>query len=792
VTSGSLRPRHTYQWAVVVVSVAAVLLLAGGSALTYGIDQVQAASSGKDPQPGPGITAVAPAGPVHMAGSDTELSVPQGLSCLLSFLGGGLQIVVFGPGCLYGSGSHGNPNLASEAVAADNLMTTLDNYLNITNAAAANDNATFQELLSYYEDRAEALVPSFLNGTWNQTVADEIAVDSGLVPSIEGLNAAIAEQEYQDWNATAEGWDISFGSGGAYASDSAEFEIATPYGATATIAPNGFDLHVTQPWEVWKDTGAAPNALYFNMESGGTIVTTNLTNASDEGAEGNFVVDDLTNPAHSFDVPQVTYRQWIENAVPLESELNDVSPFDLLKLVCNSDCGNAVSSYVETSGAFGFANVTTATCGDLVACGGATPDLMAPFLKIGNLSNINPFFAPSSDGVCIGLTAGPSVPCSTEVTPSGGNSQSFGTGTSAVVAGNRTLYSLGPTFQHIVNNTLTMAYDYWLTLRATTDDGKYAIPATCVIPPPSDAFPTATDFTNFQLDPNDVEGVYLSYLNGVAGENGGTFTDSADFCGDSNLGFTFNWTGAWHLVLNISASVYLADASGPVNLAGQPDLNETYGNPATWPVYDIDPTLLYPYEYTDYVTVGDVYPIPINNPIIGVLVDYSGNLYYNDSTAGLKPAWGVPTYLSLTGTGNYVYTSGVSSSTSSGSPVADGDAIYISYCDWKGTVLTTGEGCPITTTYFDNFSFGLVHAILPPPPSGGGGAGSSGVNGGFCNSLFGWIPFIGSDITDLCNFVLGALEIVLIVLLLVVAIWFVAKSYGNRRSGGGRTTINVH
>jgi hypothetical protein len=779
-----IRRRGRGHWPTVILALIAVLLFIGGSALTYGIAQAPATAAGKDSS----LAAVAPIGPVHATGEPGQLVTvgpPPGEVCTIRFRDGGYPIYVFsGWACnlLDGGNTPGTPGTGGATVAAQNIATTLDNYLNITNAAVANDNATFQELLSYYEDRAEAIVPYFLNGTWNTSVYDQIAIDSGLAPSIEGIETAIADQEYQDWNATATSWNLAFGGSSVYSADTEAVE-ALYGGATAiTSAVNGYDLSVSQPFEFW---ASGQNAIYINLEPGGTIINANVFNTTDTST---FTVYDLTQ-GFSFSVPSVSYSNWATDSVPTESTAEGINQFDLLKLVCTSSCPGDV----EISGGYVFENdthyaLTGAPSVSLGYFGAGYPTIQ--LISSSGSHLYPPIVVPrNSEEVC--LTDSPlplgSGTCTTSIDPTGGNSSGTGAPGQSL-GGPATMTQFGYTAQSLINNTMVMAYDYWLTLRAITADGKDAIPATCVIPPPSDAFPTATDFLNFGLDANDIEGVYLSYLNGVAREYNATFTHSSYFCGDPDLGFTFNWTSAWNLELNISASIYLADAAGPLNLAGQPDHNVTYGTVSTWPVYHIDPALLYPYEYTAEVPIDSIYPLPINNPFIGVLVDYSGNLYYNSSSAALTPAWGIPTYLTLNGDGNYAEISGTSSGITSGTPVADGDAIYINSCVWHG--VTENVSCPLSATYFDNFSFGLVHAILPPPPSGGGGAGSSGVNGGFCNSLFGWIPFIGGDITDLCNFVLGILEIVLIVGVFLLAIWIVIRHRSG--GGGGRTTINVH
>jgi hypothetical protein len=318
-----------------------------------------------------------------------------------------------------------------------------------------------------------------------------------------------------------------------------------------------------------------------------------------------------------------------------------------------------------------------------------------------------------------------------------------------------------------------------------TTNGTYPIPSDCSIPTPSDAIPAATDFTTYALNADNVEAVYLAYLNSVYRGPGTTFTSVTDLCGNPHLGFVFNWTGFWHARLNISLSIYLSNGTSPVGVNGSLDTHEIYLSPSTWAVTTVDPALLYPFEYTADLPTQKIVPIAVNNPMAALLINYTGNVLYG--ATDLKPNWGVPTYLTLEGAGNYSLVNGTTSTVTSGKPVTDGDAIYINSCRLNNVTQST---CNISATYFDNFSFGLVHAISPPVPVPIGG--SSGLNGAFCGSLFSWIPVIGSLITGACNFVLGFLEIILIIVVLAIAIWLVSKVSGSRSSRGGGSTVNVY
>lgn len=745
-------------WPTVVLSVTSVLLFAGASLAETGL----VASSGTVAGP---LSAFGSGGAVSnshiksaLSGSDCasgwtffwtfclpQIGLPSGLTCFLPIP---LPIVVneaiFGPGCgVIPSSEVAAVNLANAHVAAQNLMTTLFNYLNVTNSGTANVNATFQELLSYYESRAEAIIPYFVGQPWNQTMYDFIATLSGLVPSLEGIEGSFASQQYQDWNATAAGWDIAFGSGGTFDATTAQWDIneTGTFSGNFPVAFNGYDVNVTRPYEdrtTYASGGTGGPTIYFNMAPGGTIVDANYAKQSGTGWQGNFTVFDLTQGTHFF-VPSESYGNWANGTIPLEAKLHNVSQFDLLKMVCNTNCS---SSTLETDFAYAFENNTN------LPLGSQNQNTMIPMVNVLNPAAGIYWPVPSTRfNTCIAFSGPGNPPCDTSVTATGGNSIELSSGPGQAIGGNKTFLAFAETAQSLVNNTMTMAYDYWLTLRAITENGTYAIPPNCAIPTPSDAFPSATDYTNYKLSANDVEAVYLAYLNAVAREYGQVFTNQVNFCGNPNLGFSFNWSGSWKLLLNITASVYIGTNQTPLELNGTPNANISYSNVATWPAYNVDPALLYPYEYQMNVPVGKVYPIPLNNPLVAVLVKYPGNLYYGN--AAFTPAWGVPTYASLTGNGNLSFVSGNLSTIQSGRFPSQGDAIEINSCVLNGIPQNP---CDISVTYFNNFTIGLVHAVIPPviivPPGTLGGLGNNCGFGVLDQFYDGWAGDIGSAIAD--------------------------------------------
>ena len=652
----------------------------------------------------------------------------------------------FGPGCasIELANEINAINAANALAESQNIIIGLGNSLNITNSGTANVNATFQELLSYYEARAEAIVPYFLNATtWNITTYDTIAIFSGLIPSLIGIEEAIARQQWQDWNATVNEWNAAWGPGGSWTGTQPAGFLNGIQGASffnSTLAINDVTLGITRPFMTWtaNDTPSATiqgqKVSYFNVAPGGSIFQADAFNSSFyRASHSNYTITDLMTGT-SFYMPYVSNAAWINGSSPNITSQYHIGQFDLLKVVCNVNCTkadtNAGLTDFESTNAYRLntADLSTAYGGGFDNSGSAQLVLYNtcndPTALTGCANRRQP--VPSDASVCITVVPSEymsgSDACSTPPSYTGGTSTQLSSGPGSVVGGNRTLYAFAETAQSLVNNTMVMAYDYWITLRAITNDGSYAIPANCAIPTPSDAFPTATNFVNYNLSANNIEAVYLAYLNAVAREYGEVFTTSVGFCGDQNLGFSFNWTQSWTLLLNITASVYIAGPYGnshvavPLNLNGTRALNTTYNNTASWPAYDVSPTLLYPYEYQANIPIGKIYPIPVNNPMIGVLVNYPQNLYYGNG-ALYRPAWGIPTYVGLTGTGNYTYVSGNLSNVSSGASPQSGDAIEINSCFLNGINLAMTTGiCPISVTYFNNFTIGLVHSTVPTYP----------------------------------------------------------------------------
>lgn len=672
----------------------------------------------------------------------------------------------------------GQINFENAGVAANNTVISLYDFLNITASGTANLNATMQELLSYFENRAEALVPDLLNVTgWNNTLYDFIAVESGLVPALEGYETAFGQQEYQDWNATAQTWDNAFGSSGQFSGTAASFNFNMPndigaHGAVVgtPVVSNGHNLNVSQPWEFWYLGQTYPTItlptngafLLFNMEPGGTIVDANWPNAP-AWVYPSYTVTDLTSGA-SFSVPNVSFSAWENNtSIPVESTLQHIGQFDLLKLTCTANCtGDGSLPAVEATGAYAFVNVTGNPLGRLpfnsmaysvrlsgysAGASGFT-SVGVPYYT-GPVSPIN-----DTDGtVCVSLHPAPlgSGGCTTiETVPTGGTSRALGTGPGSVPGGPYTLLSYGPTAQGLVNNTMTMAYDYWLTLRTLTDYGKYAIPPYCSIPPPSAAFPAATDYAVYGLSTANIELAYLSYLDSVARSFSGAFTEGLEFCGEKTLALSYNWSTVWRPTLNISVSEYFGTPSGPVYINGTPDPTSRLTFTTTWPVQNVQPALLYPFEYQMDVLTNTVYPIPQDDPLVSLLLNYPGNEYYGiTGTAGAD--WGLPSYSTLNGFGSLVWPSGNLSNQWGGTNNGTGDAIDITSCTYRNSPQNP---CDLAVTYYNNFTVGLVYGLQSPigiPTGGGGGGGGlgsvSGCGFGVLNQWYdSWAGYVGSAV----------------------------------------------
>lgn len=735
-------------------------------------------------------------------------------------------VLDFGPGCNMVKTSSNSyqmipdnvPN--AEAGAAD-ITQAFFNYMNITNSEVANMNATMQETLSYYENRAEAIVPYFVSSNWTQQVYDQIAIDSGLVPSIEGATMAFGLQQYQIWNATASAWMSLFGPTGTFNNSTLDggrgvFLFGSVGSSMSTYFPLDTVVGVSAPWQTWStDLGASPqyywNTSYFNLAPGGTIINADTEDFNNSGAYGNYTLYDLTKGTQYY-IPNVNYTVWNEQRdIPIISSLDNISQFDLLKIVRNS-AGNAsetlTSGQLEMFDGYAFHNITPAFP-DYPQSAGIDSGVYGTYITYRGASGPIEYAPVVGQEFAVGFA--PSYGNLQYVGPAltEGDSQALGNGAGSVIGGNQTLTSYSVTMQNLVNNTMKMAYDYWLTLRAITDLGKYTIPPNCAIPYPSDAFPAATDMSMYDLSTNNIEAVYLSYLNAVAQEYGQAFTTYTGFCGDPDLGFSFNWTESWHLQLNITGSLYLYGNGQGIYLNGTTDPYAIANTHATWPIQSIDPILLYPYEYQLNVPLGTVFPVPVNDPIAAVLVNYTGNLDYGKTP--WSPNWGVPAYVTMNGAGDYVAISGYGTNISSGTPASQGDALYLTSCLLDGQ---NTNPCPLSVTYFNNFTIGLVHALFPPvaiPPTnvydnvlnqgqmlcGTGvlnqwydswtGAIVSSVAGVFVtvgNAAAG-IPVIGGGIQAFFNIIGCLIGWIVVIFVLVLIAWLIFKAIGVIRARRG-------
>ena len=789
-------------WPGVVLSVAAVLLMLAMTAWTAGVPLAP-----ENAAPAPAVAIVAPATNGTPSWIVDPPPVAEWIECNVVPR---FTITLFGgPACDNGNSAAWEAwAAATELATMQNILIMMGNSFNHTAAEIANLNATAQELLSYYEERAEQIVPYFLNVSWNESTRDQIAIDSGLVPSMEGLAMAYATQMFQDWNSTVTSWNNLFGQYGTYAHSGFpagtginENQTNLPYhpGTGIPLMVDGVNYTASFPWEAWNGTN---HSFFFNLMPGGTIVCANITSGYTASACPTFQVNDFTRGT-SFTVPDVTFNNFAQDhAIPVETTLQHIGQFDLLKLTCKANCTGALTD-VEVVGGYAFLNRSTADP-DLTEA----PPFIGPSAAGFENSMVYRLFIASEFGSS-SFAAGwePSVlyslcgmvstnfvghACQTGSVNPAGNTTALGSGPAAVAAANDSTLQYAQTFQNLLNNTVNDSEVYYLTLRAITDDAKYSIPAECIIPGPSAGFPASVNPADYHLSLSDQLVVYFSWLDGVAKTFGNHTIFEMEFCGNPHLALGFNWSASWILRTQINASIFLTNLQGhAVWPNGTLDPSAVYSSPVTWPVRSVNPVLLYPYEFEADIRVGTIYNIPANNPFAGILVNYSGNVYYGANISG--ETWGVPTYLQLYGEGNFTYPNGTNSTISGGTP-ANGSAIFIHQCYVNSVAQAT---CNLSVTYFNSFVYGHENGLVgPPPPPGGGGGGSSGINGGICQSLFGWIPFIGTYIVGLCNLILGALEIVLIIVVLAVAIWLVSKARSGRSGGGGArgggNTVNVY
>lgn len=850
--------RRSY-WRVAGVVATTLLIVATGLLLSVVSSRAPVSGIGSSSS----VVSVATLTPATLNSSFAEIGSTSGLSP--SFTVGGqwctLPYGVFSLGmltlaCQQFQNQFNQLSGATEQGYSADIVLSLYNYLNQTASTAAIMNATVQELVSYYADRAEAVVPYFLNQTWSNVVYDKIATYSGLVEALQGMKSAIAEQEYQDWNATLNSYQGLFGPGEIYAGSGYDLMAAntldTPSTGNLLIPYNQprSSWGVTQPWEIWSGAPYAPSGgigsptIYFSIEPGGTVIDANINNATGTWW-ANWTVTDLAT-GQTVPVPTISYANWQNetlSSIPVMTKQYPFGTFDLMKATCNSGCATAASPYIETSGAYAFENGSTGSKPDTTYVNAMVPHIFVGFsgtITVGTNPDVparTMYGFPSTQlGICI-IYSGTLIAGScnrptngTGVAPSEGFASQISGGPGQVVGGNDTLTQFGASFQRVLNNTMTLAHAYYDVLRAATQNGTYALPADCSVPFPSYAFPSATSPSLYQLSLGNTIVAYMGYLESVAKFYGTTFSNTFDFCGDANLGLTFNWTSTWTLHTNVTASVYLGAPSGAVYLNGTKDNASVLATPSTWPVRNVDPTLIYPYEFQMNVPVGQVYPLPANDPVAGLFINYTHNPFYGSS--GLKPSWGIPTYTTLYGYGNLVEISGNLSKTVSGGSNATGDALYISSCIVAGVAQTT---CPLSVDYFDNFTFGAIHAFVPIScisagtcGTFGGGGGTLGALGTTCGFQFlnqwydGWVGYVGSTVasgfgflatavastpiigTPVAEFINGIGCIVgwLVVFALFLAIlWLLFKlvefafgplrgSGGGGRSGG-RSTVNI-
>ncbi len=707
---------------------------------------------------------------------------------------------------------------ATEQAAMHDLIIATENDLNITAAQASLYNASVQELSSYFAQRAEALVPYFLNQSWSNVLADEIATYSGLTLSLEGILTALGEQEYQVWNATIQSFQGVFGLGEIYGSTGNAYNVlegapshTNPYqmvggggsvfligGETSNLYqnPNGAwswnatpsgkywsDYTISLPWEFWsgypdavaQNTGSP--TIYFSMEPGGTVVDAELAQRTGDWW-GNWTLTDVTT-GQTVPVPTVSYAQWRNqtgpSSIPILTKEYPFGPFDLFKATCSSGCGQGLDpqdSWLETSGAYAYENGSTGYAADTYLDNAMVPHVLVGqtgYTGISGGANFSTFLSTPSTftGICGVFTTNIlSGNCSTPTAPTEGFASEISGGPGQVVGGNDTLTQLGPTFQHVLNNTMALVHAEYNVLRAVTDNGTYQIPADCSMPFPSDAFPAATDPANYQLSVANTEVVYLAYLEATARWYGTQLNGNLGFCDNPDLGLRYNWTSTWSLRTNITASIYLGSSTGAVYANGTPDPTASLSSPSSWPIRNVDPTLLYPFEYQLTPTVGQVVPLPFNDPTAAVLVNWSGNPEYGAS-GFLRPSWGIPSYDSLTGHGNAVDVSGYVSGTSSNEPNSTGDALYISSCVVGGVSQST---CPLSVVYFNNFTFGVVHSFVavscqvagtcPGSGGGGGGGGLASVTdcgfGTFGSWYDAWIGYVGEGVSSFFGYAASA------------------------------------
>ena len=322
-------------WPAAVMSVLAVLIMIGSGVVAAGINPFPSVSASVATAPTP---AVNPSAAVMPAAITPSAINPSGAFC--NWVLGAQPLVIYqllGPSCAYSAleAEVVQVDAANANISANNIITALGNYENMSAAATANVNATFQELLSYYEGRAEAIAAEYVGQNWSNLTYTTILDESGLTSSIEGMEFALADQQYQIWNATAASWNTAFGFGGQFASAVyAAFQLPIGSGAHGPgysitssdfIAGNGYSFNASYPYERWGLYGfphdsnlyGISNGSYFNLMPGGTIIEPAICGTTGmyaylctETQNATFTIQDLTT-GFNYTVPKVSWATYI-------------------------------------------------------------------------------------------------------------------------------------------------------------------------------------------------------------------------------------------------------------------------------------------------------------------------------------------------------------------------------------------------------------------------------------------------------------------------------------------------
>jgi hypothetical protein len=648
-----------------------------------------------------------------------------------------MVVTVLGAACFVdmtqgqpGSVTYNGLNPSAEAA---NVVTYGSALFNHTASEWTNINGTMPELLSYLEDRAVAEVPGFIGETnWTTSLYDQIAIDSGLIPIVAGYTASIESQIWIDWNATINTWDNAFTGSGAYSHDQAAISVQIPSdSAYDLIGNNSAGTIISGDWQYLTTTSTTGN-VYLYLPPGAEIILPCLSAVSRANCNG-YTAENFTDLSQgkNYTIPMVNTSAFFNGTVPASAKESGLGQFDLLEINAGSyNCVRPLSGFgcmYAIKGGWVFANTTNPSANQFLQ--------QVPFIDTTNgFGSFGSAEVPFTQGLpvsdleylCIGLGSATGSTCTTYEAKALGNATAYGAGPGSISDTNVEATFL-PAFQTLVNETMAVAYEYYTTMELITHNDEDPIPANCILPGPQDAIPSDSDPLTYGLNVTNGLALYWAWLNGVGHFFGSSFVGSnPNFCGDSNLTFVFNWSGSWKPKLNITADIYLANGTGPVAVDGGSAALETYNAPNSWAVTGVDPTYIFPFDYQLNVPVGTVYPLPHNDPVAGVLVNWTGNVQYGTPGSG-SPAWGVPTYLDLMGNGNTVSISGNLTNTSSGRANDTGDAIYIVSCLKNGVPQTI---CQIPVNFVNNLTTGKAGSLSGKGGGGGGGGGFGGSNCG--------------------------------------------------------------